>query len=93
MRPKVDAERRESGAGNDYYWAVDCINRISADRETIDLYFALAKRRCTLLVEHYAPEIEALAVVLLERRELSGDEARKLWWDSTLKRHARRMRW
>jgi hypothetical protein len=62
------------GADSDYAAAVDAINNITDDFESSDLYFQLASRRCVLLVDHYAPEIEAVASALLVRPTLSGED-------------------
>jgi hypothetical protein len=49
------------------------------------LYF-YARRRAGLLVENYWPEIEALARVLMERKQLDADEAGKVLRKSVLRR-------
>jgi ATP-dependent Zn protease len=90
LRPDRDAG---PGADSDFQDAVDYINQIADDPDSIDLYFKLAKRRCTVLVEHYAPEIEALAAALLARETLTGDEAVEVFRESLLGRRGRRLQW
>ena len=68
-------------------------NRISDDPDSLDLYFALAKRRCKLLVEHYRPEIEAVAAALLSRDTLSETDVREIVAASTLARRAGLRSW
>jgi len=76
LRPDRDAN---AGAESDFDAATDAINQITDDADSIALYFALAKRRCVLLVKHYAPAIEALATTLLKKSSLSGDEAQDVF--------------
>jgi hypothetical protein len=91
LRP--DFADPDADAESDFDYAVDQINRITADPESIDLYFKLARRRCEVFVDHYRPEIEAIAVELISRKKITGDEARKVFSDTLLGRHARRLRW
>jgi hypothetical protein len=67
------------------------IDDIDPDMESPDLFFALAKRRCALLVAHYQPEILALARALEENRVLSGNYARKVFMQSLAKRSVKLM--
>jgi ATP-dependent Zn protease len=75
IRPQDEAE---AGADSDMREAEDAVGRITDDPESFDLYVALAKRRCTLLVDHYRPEIEAVATTLLDRSTMSGEEVRQV---------------
>jgi hypothetical protein len=86
LMPKYPAPA--AGAGNDEYNAVQALNEITRDDESIDLLFKLAKRRCTVLVEHYRPEIKAIARALAVKKTLSGDVARATFFDSLNKRGA-----
>jgi hypothetical protein len=56
------------------------------------LFSALAKRRCVLLVEHYRPEIAAIAGVLEVKKMLAGNAARKVFFSSLRKRKGSLMR-
>jgi ATP-dependent Zn protease len=87
LRPDSDPE---AGADSDRRLAVNTVTRITDDTESIDLYYKLAVQRCKVLVEHYAPEIEALAAELLSRETLTGDETRELFCKSL---NARRAGW
>jgi len=82
----------DAGADNDQRWAVFAISEITDDAQSIDLFSALAKRRCVLLVEHYRPEIAAIARVLEVKKTLSGDAARKIFLSSLRKRKGCLMR-
>ncbi|MEO8631474.1 MAG: hypothetical protein ABI612_25770 [Betaproteobacteria bacterium] len=62
-----------AGADSDYREAVDEINKITGDEQSIDALFTLAKRRTEILMEHYWPEIEAVVQSLSESKTLSGD--------------------
>lgn len=83
----------EAGAADDFHNAAIAINKITMDEASIDLYFKLAERRCTVLVEHYAPEIEALAAELVVRETLTGEEAREVFRKSLSARRAGLMNW
>jgi hypothetical protein len=82
----------DAGADNDKRWAVFAISEITDDAQSIDLFSALAKRRCALLVEHYRPEIAAIARVLEVKKMLSGNAARKIFFSSLRKRKGSLMR-
>lgn len=82
----------DAGAHNDKQWAVFAISEITDDPQSIDLFSALAKRRCVLLVEHYRPEIAAIARVLEVKKTLSGNAARKIFLSSLRKRKGSLMR-
>jgi hypothetical protein len=82
----------DAGADNDKRWAVFAISEITDDAQSIDLFSALAKRRCVLLVEHYRPEIAAIAGVLEVKKMLSGNAARKIFFSSLRKRKGSLMR-
>ena len=84
-----DEPNPEAGADSDFHDAKQAIWRVTEDPESMDLLFALAKRRCTLLVEHYRAEISALAIALLAQSRLSGQEARKVIFDSLKGRRGR----
>lgn len=64
---------------------------IDPDLESPDLFFALARRRCALLVAHHQPEILALARALEEKLVLSGKDARKVFVKSLAKRSGKLM--
>ena len=82
----------DAGADNDKRWAVFAISEITDDARSIDLFSALAKRRCALLVEHYRPEIAAIARVLEVKKMLSGNAAREIFFASLRKRKGGLMR-
>jgi ATP-dependent Zn protease len=73
---------RRATALDDFEKAAQRKNEVTADAQSINLYFKLAKRRWHELVKHYAPEIEALAAELLSRKTLTGEEASTLFSDS-----------
>lgn len=77
------------GAEVDQLFAGDAVNSITDDAESIDLLFALAKRRCSILVEHYRPEIAAISTALHAYKTLSGEAARKVFMESIVKRDGR----
>jgi hypothetical protein len=83
----------DAGAEDDFCSAVDYINRITDDAESIDLYFKLAKRRCAVLVEHYSPEIEALAAQLEVRKTLRAEEAIEIFFQCLRARRAGLLSW
>lgn len=82
----------DAGADSDERWAHFAISQITDDPQSIDLFSALAKRRCVLLVEHYRPEIAAIARVLEVKEKLSGKAARKIFLSSLRKRKGGLMR-
>lgn len=61
-------------------------HRITMDWPSRRALYFYARRRARLLVENYWPEIEALARVLMERKELDPDEAGKVLRKSVLRR-------
>lgn len=75
------ADWRE-GTDDDWRDADDAINRITDDSASLDLWFALAKRRCELLVLHYKVEIEAVAEALKEAKTLSGEQVKAIFSQS-----------
>lgn len=79
----------DAGADDDKRLAADDINTLTGDAESFELLIALAKRRCALLVEHYRPEIEAIARALEGKRTLSGAAILKVFNSSLVKRRAR----
>jgi hypothetical protein len=83
----------EVGAEQDMRDAVDAINRITGDAESIDTLFAVAKRRCIVLVEYYWPEIEQVAKALIESRTVSGEQVEKIAKQSLRDRGARLVTW
>lgn len=93
IRQLIPADRDpEAGAGSDERKAAKLIiDQIGGPADAIDFLFSLAKRRCALLVAHYQPEIEALAVVLEAKLVLSGKVARKVFVRSLAKRSDRLM--
>jgi hypothetical protein len=77
----------DAGADTDNRHAAKfIIHDIDPDTGSPELFFALAKRRCALLVAHYQPEIRALAHALEEKRILGGRYARKVFMKSLAKR-------
>jgi hypothetical protein len=90
---RAGVEDWRAGADDDYRVAVDAINRITDDEASIDCLYELAQRRVVLLVEHYWPEIEAIARALLERKNLSGEEARRIAVDSLNERRGALWTW
>lgn len=77
----------DAGAASDVRKAAKLIiDQIGGPAESIDFLFALAKRRCALLVAHYQPEIQALALALEAKLILSGKVARKVFMRSLTKR-------
>jgi len=80
----------DQGASADKQHAAELIrHRIGGDADSIDLLFSLAKRRCALLVEHYQPEIRALAGTLEAELILSAAAARSVFMSSLTERSAR----
>jgi len=77
------------GADSDYDSAIDRINQITQDAESIKLLFKLARRRCQVLVEYYWPEIGAVASLLLEKRTGSGKQVRATFLRSLNARRGR----
>ena len=76
-----------AGSGTDERDAAKLImDDIDPDLESPDLFFALARRRCALLVAHHQPEILALARALEEKWVLSGKYAHKVFMTSLAKR-------
>ena len=79
----------DEGASADKRRAAELIrHRIGGNAESIDLLFSLAKRRCALLVEHYQPEIRALAGALEAELILSAKAARRVFMTSLTERSA-----
>ena len=73
----------DSGASQDNRDAAEFISHhIGSDAGSMDLLFSLAKRRCALLVEHYQPEIQALAGALEMELILSAKDARSVFMRS-----------
>jgi ATP-dependent Zn protease len=98
----AEAERRvgpehlqaiEAGAQSDYQDAATRITEITLDPESIDLLDKYAQRRCTFLVEHYWPEIQAVANALLEAGTLTGEQVQEVLVESVHKRDAALLRW
>jgi len=82
----------DAGASSDTQKAAELlIHEIGGNAEYVEFLFSLAKRRCALLVAHYQPEIQALAVALKEKRILSGRVARKVFLKSLTKRSGQLM--
>jgi len=77
----------DAGASTDERHAAEfIIDGIDPDTESPDLFFALAKRRCALLVAHHQPEIRALARALEASWVLSGKRTHKVFMESLVKR-------
>jgi hypothetical protein len=82
----------DAGASTDERHAAEyIIDGIDPDTESPDLFFALAKRRCALLVAHHQPEIQALARALEKKRVLTGRYTRKVFMKSLAKRSGKLM--
>jgi hypothetical protein len=90
LRPLVDGT---CGAESDARVAVEAINRITDDPASCELLVALARRRCEILVDHYRPEIEAVAAALLDRDLLVGSEVDRLIRASLDARQPARLAW
>jgi hypothetical protein len=83
----------KAGAESDRREAQDHINQITDDAESIDLLFKYAKRRCAVLVEHYWPEIQAVAEALLGSRTLLGEQVERIIEQSVTRRRAAALGW
>jgi hypothetical protein len=82
----------DAGASTDERRAAEfIIDGIDPDTESPELFFALARRRCALLVAHHQPEIQALARALEEKRLLSGKYTRKVFMKSLAQRSGQLM--
>jgi hypothetical protein len=80
----------DDGASTDKRNAAAFIrHHIGGDAESIGLLFSLAKRRCALLVDHYQPEIQALAGALETELILSAKDARSVFMTSLTGRAGR----
>jgi hypothetical protein len=80
----------DGGAGQDERDAAEFItHQIGGGAKSIDLLFLLAQRRCTLLVEHYQPEIQAVASALETELTLSAKGARSVFMRSLTGRAGR----
>jgi ATP-dependent Zn protease len=84
---------RRAGAKSDRREAQDRINEITDDAKSISLLFKYAKRRCAVLVEHYWPEIQAVAAALLESQTLLGEQVERIVEQSVTKRRAAPLGW
>lgn len=81
------------GADDDYRNAMDMVNRITHDAESIRHLDAIARRRAVVLVEYYWPEIEAVATALLESKTLTGEDVSRIVRESLLARRGRLLSW
>lgn len=81
------------GAESDYREAREMVERITHDAESIRHLDALAQRRAVVLVEHYWPEIEAVATALLESKTLTGEDVGRIARESLLARRGRLLSW
>jgi hypothetical protein len=80
----------EAGASADYRQAASLIRySIGGDAKSVDFLVSLAKRRCALVVDHYKPEIQALAGALEAQLILSTKAARKIFRRSLTRRAGR----
>jgi hypothetical protein len=86
VRQLTRARNPDAGANDDTLNAASDLETLTTDGETFDLLEALARRRCVLLVEHYRPEIEAIAKALLAKRTLNGRAIHKIFTASLTKR-------
>jgi len=76
----------DAGSDDDRLNAASDLETLTTDGHTFDLLLALAERRCVLLVEHYRPEIEAIAKALLAKDTLNGRAIHKIFTASLAKR-------
>jgi ATP-dependent Zn protease len=67
-----------SGADQDYRSARHLAYDLTACPSSRDAIAKLCERRAEILVDHYWPEIEAVAAALLERSTIDGDELRRI---------------
>lgn len=81
------------GADTDYRNAGDALDHVTGDEWSRDLLGLLAKRRCQVLVEHYWPEIQAIAKKLLRSRTIDGETARRFWSKSLTSRGGALRKW
>jgi hypothetical protein len=80
----------DQGASSDKQRAAEFIrDRIGGDADSTSLLFSVAQRRCALLVDHYRPEIKALAGALEAELILSAKAARAIFMRSLTQRSAR----
>lgn len=75
---RAGAVNWRDGADQDYGGALQALDDVSPDRETVEALVRLSERRAEILVGHYWPEIEALALALVERETVAGEEVRTI---------------
>lgn len=92
VRQLTRARNPEAGANDDRLNTASDLETLTTDGQTFDLLLALAERRCVLLVEHYRPEIEAIAKALLAKHTLNGRAIHKIFTASLTKRRGMLMR-
>jgi hypothetical protein len=81
------------GTDGDTKEAASAINDLTTDDLSIDLLFALARRRAEHLVEYYWPEIEKVAEALLAEGSLAGQDVERFFAKSVWARNVRRISW
>ncbi len=81
------------GADSDFLMAADALAKVTNDEESLQHLDLYARRRAVVLVEHYRPEIEAVARALLISNELSGEAVRRTVNDSIVSRRAQLLGW
>jgi hypothetical protein len=79
---RVIGRRNHVGAGGDYRWVSDLILRLglpeAAQKPYLDYQIALLDG--FLAVPYWWAKVEALAKALLDRKTLTGAEAREIFW-------------
>jgi hypothetical protein len=76
-RRAAPRNHRRASAKSDRREAQNRLNEITDDTKSINLLFKYAQRRCTILVRHYWPEIQAVrraafAILTVLRLHLEG---------------------
>jgi hypothetical protein len=85
--------RWRAGAEDDLWQAYHALEAITCDLPSLHAAQNYAMRRARVLVDHYWPEIEALASVLLERKNMTGKEASKLIHECLRARRGTPLQW
>src|SRR5262245_54406910 len=70
---------RHCQAHSDHRQAVDLADYLNGNSEQAQLYLRWMERRASDLVANFWPLVEALALVLLERRTMTGKEAAEVF--------------
>ena len=80
VRYKWPNSRWRDGVGNDYHWAANALERITTDAQAFRALHVYASRSARLKVADYWPEIECVALALIERKTLTADEVKAEIW-------------